>query len=371
MEHTRFVGLDIHKQRISIAVAESGRAGSVEYLGEIANDPDAINKLCDRLGRSGKPLAFCYEAGPCGYGVHRQLTSLGHRCDVVAPSLIPTKPGDRVKTNRRDATMLARLNRAGELTPVWVPDADHEAMRDLIRLRSVVRQVVTRARQHLQGFLLRHGRKHERGTAWRMAYRRWLSTLAFEHPAQQIAFQDYVDAVMDAERRLQQVEEQIFSLLPGWNQRPVVDALQAMRGIALINAVVLVAEVGDFTRFSNPRQLMAYFGLVPGEQSSGETVWRGGITKTGNTHARRALVEGAWAYRMRPRIGRHKVDRFEALPKVIRDIGWKAQVRLCTRYRRLSAHGKNANVVIAAIAREMVGFIWSIACTVQSAPKAA
>ena len=343
----------------------------MEYLGEIANDPDAIGKLCDRLRRSGKPLAFCYEVGPCGYGVHRQLTSLGHRCDVVAPSLIPKKPGDRVKTNRRDATMLARLNRAGELTPVWVPDADHEAMRDLIRLRSVVRQVVTRARQHLQGFLLRHGRKHERGTAWRKAYRRWLSTLTFNHPAQQIAFQDYVDAVMDAERRLQQVEEQIFSLLPEWNQRPVVDALQAMRGIALINAVVLVAEVGDFTRFSNPRQLMAYFGLVPGEQSSGETVWRGGITKTGNTHARRALVEGAWAYRMRARIGRHKVDRIEALPKVVRDIGWKAQVRLCTRYRRLKARGKNANVVNVAIAREMVGFIWSIACTVQSAPKAA
>lgn len=211
-------------------------------------------------------------------------------------------------------------------------------MRDLIRLRSVVRQVVTRARQHLQ-VLLRHGRKHERGTAWRKAYRRWLSTLAFDHPAQQIAFQDYVDAVMDAERRLQQVEEQILSLLPEWNQRPVVDSLQAMRGIALINAVVLVAEVGDFTRFSNPRQLMAYFGLVPGEQSSGETVWRGGITKTGNTHARRALVEGAWAYRMRPRIGRHKVDWIEALPKVIRDIGWKAQVRLCTGSMRICGAG--------------------------------
>ena len=283
MEHTRFIGLDIHKERISIAVAESGRSGAVEYLGEIANDPGAISKLCDRLRRPGKPLAFCYEAGPCGYGVYRQLTSLGHRCDVVAPSLIPTKAGDRVKTNRRDATMLARLHRAGELTPVWVPDADHEAMRDLIRLRSVVRQIVTRARQHLQGFLLRHGRKHGRGTAWRMAYRRWLSTLAFEHPAQQIAFQDYVDAVMDAERRLKRVEEQIFGLLPEWNLRPVVDALQAMRGIALINAVVLVAEVGDFTRFSNPRQLMAYFGLVPGERSSGETIRRGGITKTGNT----------------------------------------------------------------------------------------
>jgi transposase len=289
---------------------------------------------------------------------------------VVAPSLIPTKPGARVKTDRRDATMLARLHRAGELTSVWVPDADHEAIRDLIRLRSVVRQVVTRARQHLQGFLLRHGRKNGRGTAWRVAYRRWLSTLAFDHPAQQIAFQDYVDAVADAERRLQQVEAQISGLLPGWSLHPIVDALQAMRGIALINAVVLVAEVGDFTRFSNPRQLMAYFGLVPGEQSSGETVRRGGITKTGNTHARRALVEGAWAYRMKPRVGRHKVDRIEALPKVIRDIGWKAQTRLCTRYRRLSARGKTANVIAVAIAREMVGFIWSIACTIQSAPKA-
>ena len=274
----------------------------------------------------------------------------------MAPSLIPTRPGDRVKTNRRDATMLARLHRAGELTPVWVPDADHEAMRELIRLRSVVRQIVSRARQHLKGFLLRHGRKHGRGTAWRMAYRRWLSTLAFEHPAQQIAFQDYVDAVMDAERRLQRVEEQISGLLPEWNLRPVVDALQAMRGIALITAVVLVAEVGDFTRFANPRQLMAYFGLIPGEQSSGETIRRGGITKTGNAHARRALVEGAWAYRMKARIGRHKVDRIEALPKVVRDIAWRAQLRLCTRYRRLSARGKTANVVNVAIARLLPSF---------------
>ena len=358
-------------QRLRALVAEPNWLENHLFLANVTIPPGALSKLCDRLHHPGKPLAFCYEAGPCGYGVHRQLTSLGHRCDVVAPSLIPTKAGDRVKTNRRDATMLARLHRAGELTPVWVPDADHEAMRDLIRLRSVVRQIATRARQHLQGFLLRHGRTHGRGTAWRMAYRRWLSTLAFDHPAQQIAFQDYVDAVMDAKRRVKRIEEQIFGLFPEWTLRQIVDALQAMRGIALTNAVVLVAEVGDFTRFSNPRQLMAYFGMVPGERSSGETTRRGGITKTGNTHVRRALVEGAWAYRMKARIGRHKVDRIEALPKVIREIGWKAQVRLCTRYRRLRARGKTANVVNVAIAREMVGFIWSIACTVQSAPKTA
>ena len=371
MNNIRFVGLDVHKQRISVSVADSGRQAAVEYLGEIDNEPTAIAKLCLRLARRGAILSFCYEAGPCGYGVYRQLIGLGHQCDVVAPSLIPRKPGERVKTDRCDATMLARLHRAGELTPVWVPDAGHEAMRDLIRLRGVVRYVVTRARQHLQGFLLRHGRKHERGTAWKMAYRRWLSTLAFDHPAQQIAFQDYVDAVTDAERRLKRVEEQIAALLSEWSLRPVVEALQAMRGISVITAVVLVAEVGDFTRFANPRQLMAFFGLVPGEKSSGEKIRRGAITKTGNTYARRALVEGAWAYRMKPRVGRHKVDRIEALPKAVRDIGWQAQVRLCARYRRLSALGKNANLVTVAIAREMVGFVWSIACAIQSAPKAA
>ena len=359
-------------QRADFGRSSGERAfGNGGVFGRDPNEPGAISKLCDRLGRPGKPLVFCFEAGPCGYGVHRQLTGLGHQCDVVAPSLIPKKPGDRVKTNRRDASMLARLHRAGELTAIWVPDADHEAMRDLVRLRSVVRYVVTRARQHLQGFLLRHNRKHGRGRAWGLSYRRWLSSLAFEHAAQQIAFQDYVDAVTDAERRLKRAEEQIFSLVSEWDLRPVVDALQAMRGIGLINAVVLVAEVGDFTRFANPRQLMAYFGLIPGERSSGETVRRGGITKTGNSHARRALVEGAWAYRMKPRVGRHKVDRIEALPKIIRDIAWKAQVRLCARYRRLRARGKTANVVNVAIAREMVGFIWSIACTIQSAPKAA
>src|SRR5258707_10816756 len=199
MDHTRFVGLDIHKERISVAVAESGRSGAVESLGEISNDAVAIDKLVERLARPGKPLAFSYEAGPCGYGVYRQLKSLGHRCDVVARSLVPKRSGDRVKTNRRDATMLARLHRAGELTPVWVPDADHEAMRDLIRLRGAVRQVVTRARQHLQGFLLRHGRKHGRGTAWKMAYPRWVWRIVVNNPVSPLSFFVFLKAFADCE----------------------------------------------------------------------------------------------------------------------------------------------------------------------------
>src|ERR1700722_704520 len=230
MEHTRFVGLDIHKERISIAVAESGRSCAVEYLGEISNDPVAIGKLCDRLERSSKTLAFCYEAGPCGYGVHRQLISLGHRCDVVAPSLIPTRPGDRVKTNRRDATMLARLHRAGELTPVWVPDVAHEAMRDLVRARATAARVLTKARQHLTGFLLRHGKVYAGQRAWTLAYRRWLTTVRFHHPAQQIVLQDYIHAVDDAAERISRLVEQIELLLEHCSMAPVVKAIQAMRG---------------------------------------------------------------------------------------------------------------------------------------------
>ena len=286
---------------------------------------------------------------------------------MAAPSLIPKKPGDRVKTNRRDALNLAKLLRAGELTAVWVPDAAHEAMRDLVRARATAVCVAGKARQHLQGFLLRHGRIYPGKKGWTKAYRRWLTTIRFAHPAQQIVLQDYIHAVTDAEVRIERLTSQIAELMPGWSLAPVVEAVQAMRGVAFIVAVTVVAEVGDFNRFDNPRRLMAYLGLTPSEHSSGASVRRGGITKAGSGLARRVLVEGAWSYRMQARVGRKLLDRIEALPQAVRDIAWKGQLRMCQRYRRLMAAGKPKVVATTAIAREMVGFIWAIARTVAPA----
>lgn len=361
MQNTIFVGLDVHKATISVAVANGERNGEVRLWSTIPNRADHIRKLADKLSNDGRTLHFCYEAGPCGYGLHRQLTELGHDCIVVAPSLIPVKAGDRVKTDRRDAIMLAKLHRAGELTSVWVPDAAHEAMRDLVRARATAVRVAGQARQHLQGFLLRHGRTYSGKKGWTKAYRRWLSTVRFEHPAQQIVLQDYIHAVTNAEARVAQLTKQIVELLPGWSLAPVVEAIQAMRGVALIVAVTVVAEVGDFSRFDNPRQLMGYLGLTPSEHSSGASIRRAGITKAGSSLARRALVEGAWSYRMQPRVGRKLVDRIEALPEAVRDIAWKGQQRMCKRYRHMIAAGKPKVVATTAIAREMVGFIWAIA----------
>ena len=365
-----FVGLDVHKATIAVAVAEGARGGEVRQLGAIPNRADHIAKLVEKLAKGGRRLNFCYEAGPCGYGLHRQLTALGHDCMVVAPSLIPMKAGDRVKTDRRDAVMLAKLHRAGELTAVWVPDDAHEAMRDLIRARATAVRVLGKARQHLQGFLLRHGRVYTGKKGWTLAYRRWLTSVRFEHPAQQVVMQDYIHAVTDAEARVARLTKQIEDLVPSWSMAPMVEAVQAMRGVAFIVAVTVVSEVGDFSRFDNPRQLMAYLGLVPSEHSSGATVRRGGITKAGNALARRALIEGAWTYRMQARVSRKLHDRIEGLPQAIRDIAWKAQVRLCARYRRLAASGKAKVVVTTAIAREMVGFLWAIARQVEVKPAA-
>jgi transposase len=319
-----------------------------------------LDRLIRKPGDGGVRLRFCYEAGPCGYGIQRHVSTHGHECVVVAPSLIPRRAGDRVKTDRRDAASLARLHRAGELTAVWVPDPGHEAMRDLVRARLDAVHALRRARQQLSGFLLRQGRHYGR-PAWTKLHRRWLAGLKFEQAVHHLVLEDYIQAIDAAEARRDRLTAQIAAMLPDWTLAPVVAALQTMRGMALVNAATLIAELGDLSRFANPRQLMAYLGLVPSEHSSGTSIKRGGLTKAGNSAARRLLIEAAWCYRFPARVSRELLIRQESQPKPIREIAWKAQLRLCARYRRLARTGKPANVVTAAIARELTGFIWAIA----------
>jgi transposase len=358
-----YVGLDVHKDTIAVAVA--GNRGEVREYGKIANTPTAVTGLLSRLTRSGATLHFCYEAGPCGYGIQRQLTAAGHDCVVVAPSLIPRKPGERIKTDRRDAINLAKLHRAGELTAVWVPDAAHEAIRDLVRARLAAVRTLRQARQQLSGFLLRHGLHYHR-PAWTLMHRRWLAGLTFDQAAHHIVLEDCIATVEAATARRDRLEADIEAALPDWSLAPVVRALQALRGLALVAAATLVAELGDITRFANPRQLMAYLGLVPSEHSTGRTRRQGGITKAGNGAARRMLIEAAWSYRFPARISREQLLRQEGLAKPIRDTAWKAQERLCRRYRKLTRAGKSPTVVTAAIARELAGFVWAIAKQAQS-----
>ncbi|MHB8416401.1 MAG: IS110 family RNA-guided transposase [Acidiferrobacteraceae bacterium] len=361
-----YVGLDVHKDTIAVALAEAGKRGEVREHGAIANTPAALKTLVAKLARTGAELRCCYEAGPCGYGIQRQLTAAGHECVVVAPSLIPRKPGDRIKTDRRDAIILAKLHRAGELTPVWVPDQAHEAIRDLVRARLAAVRTLRQGRQQLSGFLLRHGHHYHR-PAWTLMHRRWLAGLKFEQAAHHLVLEDCIAAVEAATARRDRLEAHIEAALADWSLAPVVRALQALRGMALVAAATLVAELGDITRFTNPRQLMAYLGLVPSEHSSGSTRRHGGITKAGNGAARRMLIEAAWSYRFPARISREQMLRQESLAKPIRDTAWKAQERLCRRYRKLTRAGKPPTVVTAAIARELAGFVWAIAQQAQSA----
>jgi transposase len=355
-----YIGLDVHKESIVVAVAEGGLRGEVREYGRIANTAAALDRLLRKLGVNGMTLRFCYEAGPCGYGIQRRMSAQGHECIVVAPSLIPKRAGDRVKTDRRDAASLAKLHRAGELTAVWVPDARHEAMRDLLRARLDAVHALRRARQQLSGFLLRQGRHYGR-PAWTKLHRRWLAGLKFEQAMHHLVLEDYVQTVDAAEARRDRLTVQIEAMLPDWTLAPVVAALQTMRGMALVNAATLTAELGDLSRFANPRQLMAYLGLVPSEHSSGTSIKRGGLTKAGNSAARRLLIEAAWCYRFPARVSRELLLRQESQPRPIREIAWKAQLRLCARYRRLARIGKPGNIVTAAIARELTGFIWAIA----------
>jgi transposase len=355
-----FVAFDVSKTKHAVAIADGGRGGEVRFLGEISSSPAAVERLIGKLaGRYGK-LHFCYEAGPTGYGLYRQIQTHGHACLVIAPALIPKRPGERVKTNRRDAVTLARLHRAGELTGVWVPDAVHEAVRDLVRAREAAADDLRRKRQQLLSFLLRHGRVYSGGGHWTLAHRRWLAKQSFEHAAQQIVFQEAIDAIEDSVQRLRRLEQQLVLIVPSWSMAPVVQAYQAMRGASFLVAVIFAAEIGDVRRFDTRRQLMSFLGLVPAESSTGDTVRRRGLTLAGNRRARRALVEAAWTYRYPARISETLRARLDGLPKAVRDIAWKAQVRLCARYRRLSATGKKLPVVVAAIAREMAAFLWAI-----------
>jgi transposase len=365
---TVYVGLDVHKDSIAVAYVAQDHGAEVVSLGNIGTRQCDIDPLIRRLQSKSPQRVFVYEAGPCGYWLYRYLTKKGHVCWVVAPSLIPKKAGDRVKTNRRDAIKLARLMRSGDRTPVYVPAVEDEAIRDLCRAREDAIRDLKAAKFRLKAFLLRQDIRSTGRATWSPAHLRWLSEVVCPTAAPQIVFQEYVQAVTEHTARLQRLEEELHEQVQTWRLAPVVDALQGLRGVQFTVAVTTVAELGDLTRFENPRQLMSYLGLTPSEYSSGERRRQGGITKTGNTHARRALIEGAWAYRYPAQVSRHLQRRLEKLPKPVQDLSWKAQVRLCKRYRQLNARGKQVNQIVVAIARELVAFMWAIAQQVPVIP---
>lgn len=369
-EKVRFLGLDVHAETIAVAVAEPD--GSVRSLGTIANREDAVRKLVKKLGPV-EQLRACYEAGPTGYVLYWQLTQLGVECSVIAPSLVPVKAGDRVKTDRRDAEKLARSFRSGDLTAVWVPDAGSEALRDLVRAREAAKQDQLRARHRLNKFLLRSGRRPAMGVkAWTLPYMAWVRALRFEQPAQESTRLDYLHEVEHMGDRVKRLEQAIREAvkLAAPQIRQVIAGLQALRGVAELSAVTIVSELGSMARFEGARQLMAYSGTIPSEDSSGKRTRRGAITKTGNAHLRRIAVESAWSYRLRPGVGPELRRRQQGVSEEIKEIAWKAQNRLHKRYVKLSLAGKDQRKIVTAVGRELLGFIWAIGTRAETAARA-
>jgi transposase len=333
-------------------------------VGQIANEPSAVRRVVERLARRHGRLEFAYEAGPCGYELYRLLLALGHGCVVAAPSLMPRRPGDHIKTDKRDAATLARLLRRGDLTAVWVPDAHHEAIRELVRCRADFKQVERRGRQQLCALLLRHGRSYAKSN-WTQEHGRWLLGQRFDHPQTQLVFEHYLHSIMEAGERLGQLERQMEAALAGWSLAALVRGLMAMRGIKLVAAMTHAAELGDITRFGRAQELMAFVGLVPRESSSGPARRLGRITKSGNGAVRRVLVESSWSYRHKPQLTPALRTRGKDASEAVRAIAWKAQKRLHGRYHRLVNRGKSVQTAITAVAREQLGFIWAIGLQVM------
>ena len=359
-----YVGLDVHKETIAVSIAPAGST-EVRRYGIIGGTLAAVDKVIKKLSQSNVELRIAYEAGPCGFVLCRHLRSQGLGCEVVAPSLIPKKASDRVKTDRRDADQLARLYRAGELTAIHVPDQEDEAVRDLVRARTSAMVEQRKARNRLKGFLLRLGFRYTGKSSWTDAHRRYLAGLVMPQPPQQIAFQEYIHAINDATERLARLTQAVEEALPGWKRAPVVRALMSLRGVQVLTGMTLVAEVGDFNRFGDARSLMNFLGLTPSEHSSGGSRVQGGITKCGNPHCRRVLTEAAWQYRLKPKVSEAMQKRQESQSKEVRLLAWKAQQRLHQRFGRLAAKKKSV-IVATAVARELAGFVWAIACQVKA-----
>lgn len=366
-EKLRFLGMDVHADTIAVAIAEPD--GDVRSLGTIANREDSIRKFIKKLG-SPEQLRACYEAGPTGFVLYWQLTKLGVECAVIAPTLVPKKPGDRVKTDRRDALKLARSHRSGDLTAVWVPDEASEALRDLVRQREAAKQDQLRARHRLTKFLLRTGQRPPLGLkAWTERYMRWLAQVRYAQPAQEVTRLDCMNEVEHMSLRVKRLEEAILEVVKQAPQamQELIRGLQALRGVAHISAVTIASELGNISsRFQSARKLMGYCGVFPSEDSSGSRIRRGGITKVGNAHLRRIVVESAWCYRHLPRVGEKLRKRHQGVPPAITEIAWKAQNRLHKRYRKLTMAGKDPRKVMTAVARELLGFIWAIAIRAET-----